>query len=205
MPKKFPLERKIRSALLGLSLAVFALPQSSRANYENRFEANLRIESEFKSLATAIVELLAEDGSDSAWKEKIIKHRWKLKSLAETHPESVWADDAQYIFAVLGASEGLLVPEFEYLLARFPNAKAEPWTLEMFEFMIPDESPLDFAVRKHLCVRYKALHKKRKLRQLVKKSAGRYPERAEIFQSFLDSFNPAEQLEPDFPVKAEPR
>ena len=186
MSKKKSL-RKVAPVVLRAILAIFISIPTSFA-YEGRFEANLQIEVDFKSICKTILDLLSEDLSDSTWNEKIIRYRWKLKSLAERHPESVWADDAQYIFSVLGASEGLLVPEFEYLLAHFPNSEVEPWTRQMFDFMIPDESPLDFVVRKHLCVNYADLKKKRRLERLVKTSMELYPSRAESFQIFLDEF-----------------
>ena len=192
MSKNFPGRKNLR-AILGAIFVILASEQSSLA-YENRFETHLRLEAKFKNICTTLLDILSQDPPDKTWGEKIITYRWQLKSFAETHPESIWADDAQYIFALLDASEGMLVPELEYLLVHFPNAEAEPWPRQTLPF-IPEESPLDLSVRKELCINYFNLKEKRKLRHIVKTSIQKYPDQAEIFQSFLDQLEQASEDE----------
>ena len=60
----------------------------------------------------------------------------RLRYVADKHPESRWADDAQRIIADLSIGLGpeKVMNEYQKIIEKFPNSKIEEWTLENCTF-----------------------------------------------------------------------
>ena len=69
----------------------------------------------------------------------------RLRYIVDTHPESIWADDAQRIIADLysGWNYEKAIEEKRKIIAEFPDAKWEEWTLKN-SFNLAIFRPLDF-------------------------------------------------------------
>ena len=108
-----------------------------------------------------------------------------LRDLIQLAPDSIWADDAQYILSILYADNPQQqAVESEYLLKAYPNMQFEEWTKEKLTWMMPSVSPsLDIRVQLAIC--YKQLGDNEKLKQFCEESIKRFPERRAIFERFL--------------------
>ena len=62
----------------------------------------------------------------------------RLRYIADKHPESRWADDAQMVLAsYLAAFPKLSIIEYIKLTEKFPDAKVEEWTMKNCMFFPP--------------------------------------------------------------------
>lgn len=117
---------------------------------------------------------------------------WKsaLRDLIKTNPQSIWADDAQYIIATLNAGNFKQeMWEYEYLLKEYPNIHIEDWTQEMLGGILskPKDMTFEEAARFFLCFDYKQLGEVEKLKNICEESIKKYPNKAKIFEKFLQS------------------
>lgn len=115
---------------------------------------------------------------------------WKsaLKGLINTNPSSIWADDAQYIIAILNAGnfkQEML--EYEYLLKNYPDMHIEDWTQETLAGIVskPKDMTFEEGARFSLCFDYKYLGETEKLKNICEESILKYPDSANIFEKFL--------------------
>lgn len=120
----------------------------------------------------------------------LIEWRSVLRQLITTNPESIWADDAQYIIAALNAGnfrQEML--EYEYLLKNYPNIHIEDWTQEALVgiFSKPKYMTFEEGARFSLCFDYKYLGEVEKLKNICAESVEKYPNNAKIFENFLQS------------------
>jgi hypothetical protein len=110
----------------------------------------------------------------------------ELRSFVRENPESIWADDAQYIIATLSAGnpkqEAL---ELEYLLKNYPNMHIEDWTKENLNDVIPN-GPIGLTVRLQLCMDYKQLADAEKLKNICAESIKEYPDKEKIFRKLSE-------------------
>ena len=176
----------------------FVTPYTAYAN---------QTEEEFKNICGIIAKEFSETVSpageeyavsDEEIEETFVRQRklfkeWQkeLKNLIRLSPDSIWADDAQYIIATLNAGNySQQVVELEYLLRNYPNSHIEDWTKENL-FFIP-VAPIDLVVRLELCLAYKELGEVEKLKQLCEESKRKFPEKALVFDKLLtDITSPA--------------
>lgn len=101
-------------------------------------------------------------------------HIQRLRRFIQLNPDSIWADDAQYIIATLNASlpdQG--AKELEYLLEKYPDMHAEEWTKANLP-IIPTNMAL--AVRFELLLHYKRSGNNDKLKALYEESIKKFPD-----------------------------
>jgi hypothetical protein len=109
----------------------------------------------------------------------------ELRDFVRNYPNSVLADDAQYIISVFSAGNPLKESrELEYLLENYPDAHIEDWTSKALTAIIP-KPPLDLAVRFILCFDYKQLGDTKKLKRLCEESINKYPDKAKVFEKLM--------------------
>jgi len=121
-------------------------------------------------------------------REKKLMTEWRaeLKGLVAQDPKSIWADDAQYVVAVLNAENPQEeIKELEELLARYPDFKIEDWTKKYVIIVPSNISPAMATV--DLCVLYKKMGELDKLRSTCEKGMKNFPEDASLFKKILDS------------------
>jgi len=128
-------------------------------------------------------------------RQRILNQEWieKLKAFVKNNPQSIWADDAQYIITVLSfdnpPQEAL---ELEYLLREYPNMHIEDWTRNTHVYMMPgDDIPVEVVTRITLAFNYAHSGSTDKFRQICEESANKYPDRAGAFEALLQGENPA--------------
>ncbi|MEI8349905.1 MAG: hypothetical protein WCI77_07105 [Candidatus Omnitrophota bacterium] len=160
------------------------------------------MESKFKDIITQIAADLQVESSVGKGLEKekgaaiennLVECQSKLKSLIKTNPQSIWADDAQYVIAILSATnpkqEAL---ELEYLLKEYPSMHIEDWTREAFAIAMPNQKiPFEVMVRLQLCMDYKKCGDTEKLKHICEESIKKYPEKAKIFENLLQETDTA--------------
>ncbi len=164
-------------------------PTVSSTSVKKTTKKPVTAESVFKSVAQKIAALdqkaikAGKTGPD--WAEQSQKYRKSLKAIVKVDPKSVWADDAQYLVGVLSEADRLDIPEKEFFLKSFPDAKAEEWTLKKLDYIVPTKLSLDLTVRMDLCLAYIRMPEKEKLKALVAESSAKYPDRALFFNTLL--------------------
>jgi hypothetical protein len=178
--------------MLFLALAVFNLNKS----YADE------IEQKFKIIGVAIAKETAETVSpvgpeyavpDKEREETFARQRklfkeWQgeLRSLIVQDPQSIWADDAQYLIAVLDIEDPQKhAEELEQLLIKYPNFHIEDWTKKYIILVSEKASPL--FVRFELCSLYKEMGNLEKLDECCKKGANDFPEKAAAFEKISKS------------------
>ncbi len=186
--KKAPL-----GAVFILSI-LLVLPASAETVAVAKAKPKTKVTSEesFKSIAQKIAELdqkaikAGKAGVD--WAEKSQAYRKSLKKFIKTYPKSKWSDDAQYLVGVLSEADKLDVPEKEYFLLTYPDAKAEEWTQKKLDYIVPSKLPLDLSVRMDLCLAYVRRQEKDKLKKLADESSAKYPDRALFFKTLVKKY-----------------
>ncbi len=142
----------------------------------------------FKTLGERIIDL-DKRGNEGISEEMFYlesrKIRDALKKLAAENPQSVWADDAQYLVSMLMPDVERASIERETLVRLYPESKLEAWTMENLNFMLPRITPLDLAMRIQLCLDYLSLAKMDELKNMARESARKYPQNMDDFQNFL--------------------
>jgi len=162
---------------------------------------NNEVENKFKDITKQIaVDFQGELSAASApGKEEnvvietnLVDCRNELKGLIKTNPESIWADDAQYIIAILNtANPRQEALELEYLLKEYPDMHIEDWTRETLPILMPNSKiPFEIVVRLQLCLDYKQSGDTEKLKQIYYESVKKYPDKAKIFEKFLYETSP---------------
>lgn len=160
------------------------------------------IEQKFKDVCVALAKessrTISPTGKDNAVSDKEIEEtftrqrklfkEWQeeLRGLIKTSPQSIWADDAQYIISALSIEDPKQnAIELELVLSNYPDIKIEDWTKENLLLLLP--SKLDEQiVRLELCSLYKQLGETEKLNNLAEESIKKFPEKTELFQEMLN-------------------
>src|SRR5688572_28389135 len=97
-------------------LAVFVLFYASRAWAD-------MIEEPFKEICTKLASLdkqtQAKKIDDPKWREKSRLFRDVLKKLVTASPQSIWADDAQFLVAMLSSVDKTDISEKESFLKKY--------------------------------------------------------------------------------------
>lgn len=157
-----------------------------------------QIEEEFKKICESIAKYWSEtvypDGEEYAAEQENILARetklikgWQkeLRNLVKLAPDSIWADDAQYIISLWCSGDHQQhVADLEFLLEEYPDIHFEEWTRRKLSFYMP-EVPVALAIRVDLCFAYQYSGDVEKLKTLCKDSIAKFPEKAPIFESFL--------------------
>lgn len=109
-----------------------------------------------------------------------------LKRFVQLNPDSIWVDDAQYIFANLkGRYPEQAAEELEYLLEKYPNINIEDWTKSTLPSLISIDP--DFDTRLQLLAYYQLSGEKAKLKALCDESIKKFPEKAQFFKKIKTS------------------
>ena len=141
----------------------------------------------------------AEREKTFARQGKLLK-KWQdgLRDLIKQDPESIWADDAQYLIAALNTENPLKeAKEMETLLTDYPDFRIEEWTKKYLVILVGSNiSPLTVTLT--LCMLYKKINEFEKLKSLCEEAMKRFPQEAYIFESILKSAS-----KPFFPKKTE--
>lgn len=152
-------------------------------------------EGEFKSICLAIAkdvsEIMSFKDAESvpAELEKRVEDNLALQSqelrrIVQANPQSIWADDAQYILASLNARyPQQQANELEYLLKKYPDINIEEWTKVNLPWMTPDNTPI--AVRIELLTYYKESANEDKLKMLYDESIKKFPEKEQLFTNII--------------------
>ena len=142
-----------------------------------------QIESNFKNICLIIAKNMSPAGSESELKE--CKER--LKGIVRSNPDSIWANDAQYLILMLSTTDTPQhIAEAEYILKHYPNVHFENLTKETLPMLMPNENiPFEVMVRMELCLDYKELGETEKLKYMCEESIKKYPDRAKVFEKFL--------------------
>jgi len=113
--------------------------------------------------------------------------REKLKVFVDNNPDSLWADDAQFLLASLSVgSPKQEAFEYEYLLREYPDMLLEDWTMNTLVFLAPSEGvPVDLLARLALAINYLQAGEISKLQRLCDESITKYPDRADRFEYLL--------------------
>jgi hypothetical protein len=100
----------------------------------------------------------------------------QLKTIVYLNPESIWADDAQFLIAALAFDEPQKqAEEFEYLIKYFPDSQIEPWTSETIPELMPSERKIDLRIRIALISAYRELGQEIRAREIHDESIAKYP------------------------------
>lgn len=169
-----------------LFLSVF-LHKTYADEIEGRFkDVSSQIAKEFTQASPAGKETTVSDKEreDIFARQARLFKEWQeeLRSLIKADPQSIWAEDAQYIIATLNAGNPKQETiELECLLKEYPNVHIEDWTRETLALIIPNK-PIDQVARMALCFNYKELGDIEKLKKMCKESIQKYPEKAKFFE-----------------------
>jgi len=151
---------------------------------------------EFKSICSVIAkdfsELMSFENPDDVpadlekrAEDNFILQAQRLKEFVQLNPNSIWADDAQYVLSVLKAGyPGQEVVELEYLLEHYPDMTLEKWTKENLSWLISVD--LQLAARFTLLMHYKKSGEKDKLNALYDESIKKLPEKKEQFKKIIN-------------------
>lgn len=156
-------------------------------------------EGKFKSICLTIAKDFAEVMSfenaesvppelEKRGEDNIILNINGLKRIVQANPQSIWADDAQYILAILKARyPEQQANELEYLLEKYPDINIEEWTKTNLPWLIPDNVPI--TVRIELLTYYKESANEDKLKTLYDESIKKFPEKERLFTNIINFKN----------------
>lgn len=157
-------------------------------------------EEEFKSICLTIAkdfnEVMSFENAESVppelekrGEDNIILNINGLKRIVQANPQSIWADDAQYILASLRMRYSFKqhASELEYLLEKYPDINIEEWTRVNLPWLIPDNVPI--TVRIELLTDYKELGNEDKLKTLYDESIKKFPEKERLFTNIINFKN----------------
>jgi len=180
------MNRKFLGSIILISILFFGLSSLRADDAESMFKDTIKqIAADLQSESTA-GEGLAKEKSIAIEKDLVICQN-KLRVFVKNNAQSIWADDAQYVIAILSATnpqqEAL---ELEYLLREYPNMHLEDWTRDALSLIMPSRDiPFEVMVRMQLCMDYKQSGETKKLTYICEESIKKFPEKAKIFESLL--------------------
>jgi len=167
------------------------------------------IEQKFKTIGEAIkeefyktvkpigsqYEISDEEREDNYLHQIKLFKEWQkeLKKLVETKPNSIWADDAQYLMATLNIKDNnsdikQRSSELEYLIEKYPSIHIEQWTKDNIVLVrIPKKISDDVWVRCELIFEYQQIGDNKKAEALYRKSRDEFPDYADLLARFYDS------------------
>lgn len=117
-------------------------------------------------------------------RQRILFKEWQrqLKSIIDREPSGIWADDAQYLIAVLDVENpAKQVKELESLLDRYPDFHVENWTKKYLVIISERISPAFVRVRAKICLLYEQIGDMIKLKQCCQQGISDFPENKAFF------------------------
>lgn len=148
-------------------------------------------ETDFKAIAGGVLPALqSTEREENFEKQRELVKGWieELKEVVAGDPDSIWADDAQYLICLLNIKNSKQeVIEREYLLENYPGMEYEAWTKENLYPLVVPEPPMGVEVRFGLCKLYLDSGNHERLRELCEESIREIPEYAVLFESYLEA------------------
>jgi lambda repressor-like predicted transcriptional regulator len=131
------MEKKIvRKIFMGLALSTLIFGCRMQDSVEQQFKriGMDMVHQAYESLQSK----LKHTALKNTFTSNIPKWKSKLTILADSNPDSIWADDARALvigFDRMDTSEGQ--KELDQFLKKYPNFKIEPWTQKYLKSFLP--------------------------------------------------------------------
>ena len=152
---------------------------------------------EINKKQVAFLDSQKDASSSKKWSTAAEKWRVRLDRLIAKQPDSIWADDAQYLKARLSNQNlNIWATEHQRLFDRYPDCSLEQWTKDTVLFLTPQHIPANLEILAELIGTYKKLGNQKKAEELYVYAVNKYPKYKPIFDLNYDVTNlSAEQLD----------